>query len=70
MFSLEGIDMKIKKLGIEWGAAYQEAQPISISHDEQEIFVFITDRGDIQIDMCNDFECVWTASRLSIKLKN
>lgn len=62
--------MKIKKLGIEWGAAYQDAQPISISHDGQEIIVFITERGDIQIDMYNDFECVWTASRLSIRLKD
>ena len=39
--------MKIKKLGLAWGAAFEEATPIQITHDGAEVIVYVTERGDL-----------------------
>ena len=39
--------MKVKKLGLEWGAAFEEATPIQITHNEAEVIVYVTEGGDL-----------------------
>lgn len=39
--------MKVKKLGLEWGAAFEEATPVQITHGEAEIIVYVTEGGDL-----------------------
>ena len=41
--------MKIKKLGLEWGAAFEEASPIQIIHGNVKIVVHVTESGDLCI---------------------
>ena len=36
--------MKVQKLGIEWGAAFEEAQPVRITHGDAELIVFVSER--------------------------
>lgn len=43
--------MKVKKLGLDWGAAYEEAEPIRISHGDVEITVFVSESGDLIVEM-------------------
>ena len=35
--------MKVTKLGLEWGAAFEEATPIRITHGEHCIEVFVSE---------------------------
>lgn len=37
----------IKKLGLEWGAAFEEATPVQITHGEAEILVYVTEGNDL-----------------------
>ena len=39
--------MKVKKLGLEWGAAFEEATPVQITHGEAEIIVYVTEGGEL-----------------------
>lgn len=39
--------MKVKKLGLEWGAAFEEATPIQITQGEAEVIVYVTEGGDL-----------------------
>jgi len=36
--------MKVTRLGLEWGAAFEEATPIRITHGEHCIEVFVSER--------------------------
>lgn len=49
--------MKLKKLGIEWGAAFEEAQPhrITAADGETTVEVFQTETGDIAFEFTNNF---------------
>lgn len=38
--------MKLKKLGIEWGAAFEEAQPLQITSQSGEVVLVIYERED------------------------
>lgn len=41
--------MKIEALGIEWGAAYEEAQPKRISHFGREVEVFVDENHNLVV---------------------
>lgn len=41
--------MKITKLGIEWGAAYEEATPIRITHGDSVIEVYVSERHQLVV---------------------
>lgn len=41
--------MQVKKLGIEWGAAYEEAQPIEVSNGSAKVLIFVSESGDLVI---------------------
>ena len=44
--------LKIKRLGIDWGAAHEEATPVRISsNDAAEIEVYQNEGGDICIEL-------------------
>jgi len=45
--------MKVKKLGIEWGAAFEEAQPIKITsmNGEDSIIVYEREGYGLTIDL-------------------
>jgi hypothetical protein len=43
--------MKVQKLGIEWGAAFEEARPIRISHYGREIVVFVNENHDLVVEL-------------------
>lgn len=47
--------MRIVKLGKEWGAAHQEAQPVSISQGDIEVEVFVTETYELTIKSYNRF---------------
>lgn len=49
--------MKVKKLGIEWGAAYEEAQPHIVTHEDSDGFEFyVNERHEIVLDLPVKFE--------------
>lgn len=41
--------MKIVKLGLEWGAAYEEAVPIRISHGAAVLEVYVSERHELVV---------------------
>ena len=41
--------MKVKKLGIEWGAAFEEAQPVQITQGEAMIVVYVSEKGELVV---------------------
>lgn len=41
--------MKIQKLGIEWGAAHEEAQPVLISHGDARVEIYVTEGNDLMV---------------------
>jgi hypothetical protein len=43
--------MKIKRLGIEWGAAHEEAQPVKIKHGAAEFICFISENGEMVVQV-------------------
>ena len=50
--------MKIKKLGLEWGAAFEDASPIRITHNEAEVIIYITESGNLCIHTVRSFATV------------
>ena len=51
--------MKITKLKEDWGPAWQEAQPIRITHGDACIIVFVTETGDLRI---KTFRANWSVT--------
>ena len=51
--------MRVVKLGIEWGAAYEEAQPIAIRHAGVQIIIYTKENGDIEIELPTDTKIAW-----------
>ena len=49
--------MKLKLLGLEWGAAYEEAQPVQITHGQAEVVVYVTEKGDLCVHTVRS-ECI------------
>ena len=41
--------MKVEHLGIEWGGAYELAQPIKITHHGREILVYVKEGHDLVV---------------------
>lgn len=39
--------MKVRKLGVEWGAAFEKAQPVRITHGDANLIVFVSEKGDL-----------------------
>lgn len=62
--------MKVKKLGLEWGAAHEEAQPVKVSHGTQEIEIFVSEAGQLVIKIAEDVKVKRTASGLVITLES
>ena len=60
--------MKITKLGLSWGAAYEEAQPIKVSHGTQEIEIFVSEAGQLKIKIADDINIKRTSSAVIITL--
>ena len=43
--------MKFKRLGIEWGAAYAEAEATRITHGDAEIEIFVSEKNELIVSM-------------------
>lgn len=43
--------MKVKRLGIEWGAAHGEAQPTHLYSEDAEVLVFESDTGELVVEV-------------------
>lgn len=43
--------MQVKRLGIEWGAAHVEASPIRVKHGSAEIEVYLSEKGEMIIEI-------------------
>lgn len=41
--------MKVRNLGIEWGPAFEEAQPVRVSHAGIAFTVFVSESGELVI---------------------
>ena len=41
--------MKIQRLGLAWGPAYVEAEPVRITHEDIVVEIFVSARGDLVI---------------------
>ena len=41
--------MKIIKLGLDWGAAYEEATPIRITHGDSVIEVYVSENHQLVV---------------------
>ena len=41
--------MKIIKLGLDWGAAYEEATPIRITHGDSVIEVYVSEKHQLVV---------------------
>ena len=41
--------MKITKLGLEWGAAYEEATPVQITHGDAIVIILVSEGGDLVV---------------------
>ena len=60
--------MKIKPLGLAWGPAYAEATPYRIIHREIEITIYVTEGGDLRIEIPNDGRITWEAAGLVVTI--
>lgn len=41
--------MIVRKMGIEWGGAFEEAQPVAVAHGGATFEFFITEKGELRI---------------------
>ena len=41
--------MKVIRLGIGWGAAYNEATPVQITHGDATVIIFVSEGGDLVV---------------------
>ena len=41
--------MKVQRLGLDWGPAYVEAEPVRITHEDIVVEIFVSERGDLVI---------------------
>ena len=39
----------MRKMGIEWGAAFEEAHPVAVAHGGATFQFFITEKGELRI---------------------
>ena len=60
--------MKIKPLGIEWGPAYVEATPHRIKHRGIEVTIYVTEGGDLRIEIPNDGMVTWDSKGLIVTI--
>lgn len=58
--------MKVQKLGLDWGAAYEEAAPVRISHVGAEITAFVNSTGGITVDLPPDAKLDWTEKGIRV----
>ena len=61
--------MKMKRLGIEWGAAHAVAQPVQITNDEVELVIFESERGELVITTSADVLISKTKDGLRVALR-
>lgn len=45
--------MNVRKLGMEWGAAHAEAQPVEITHYGRRIVVYVSETHDLIVEAEN-----------------
>ena len=63
--------LKVKRLGLDWGAAYTEATPMEIQSDfdEQTIQIYEAEGGGIVIELgYNNFNVFHANGQMSIKV--
>lgn len=41
--------MIVRKMGIEWGAAFEEAQPVMVAQGGATFEFFVTEKGELRI---------------------
>ena len=46
--------MKVRKLGLQWGPAYEEAWAHAITHGGARVEVFVNDNDDLEIVIPGD----------------
>lgn len=60
--------MKIRKLGLNWGPAYEEAEPVSIEHGDIKVLAFIPENGGMQIQLPAEAIVEWGPTGLRISI--
>jgi len=60
---------KLTKKGIEWGAAYEEAQPITLTHGRTVVIeAFVAESGDYIITLPDDAKITLDNGYLRVKV--
>lgn len=60
--------MKVKKLGIAWGAAYEEAEPIEIQHGFARVEAYSDEGGDLVLLLPKDATLEWIKEGIYVKI--
>lgn len=58
--------MKVRAMGLEWGAAFEEAEPIQVSYNGAEYMSWITEGHDLVIQVPTHSKVEWTEKGLVI----
>ena len=60
--------MKVKRLGIEWGAAFEDAEPIEVSYQGAQFQSFISEGHDLVVELPPEAIIVWTAKGFRVTI--
>lgn len=60
--------MDIKRLGKEWGAAHEEAQPIEVSYGNARFESFVTENYDLRVNLPSSAKIEWTGNGFSVTI--
>ena len=60
--------LKMQKLGIEWGAAYEEAQPHKITTSNSDCVIFESEKGRLIIETTCSVKITKTSNGMEISL--
>ena len=52
--------MKVRKLGLDWGPAYQEACPVRLEHAGIEVIAFVTESGALAVRLPTEANISWS----------
>jgi len=61
--------MKVKKLGIEWGPAFEEASPIEVSHNDTKFEVYVNSANNLVLELPTDSTIIWQDDGFEVTIK-
>lgn len=60
--------MRVKKLGIEWGAAFEEAEAHSVQHYLASFEFYVSEKNELVIELPNDAKIEVVCGKLLVTI--